>query len=147
VSTPADAEAQEKNVEFLRRYLSRLNDGGLPAIANETETYIHPEIEWTPGLMSLGKQTYRGRAEFRAYIDEAAERGGTGGNRGFLNLDEIRAVGEDRVLALGWVHHVGADGDTLDNDYALLVRIEDGSIRWMQSFLSRDEAERAAGDA
>ena len=38
---------------------------GLFAIADELETFIHPEIEWKPGLMDLGKPTYRGRDEYR----------------------------------------------------------------------------------
>ena len=44
-----------------------------------------------------------------------------GDPQGFLNVDEIRPIGEHRVLALGWVHLAGAGGESLDTDYALLI--------------------------
>ena len=142
MSTPPVTEGQQRNVEFVRRFLNFLNDGGLTAIDHQIDSFIHPEIEWTPGLMALGKKTYRGRDEYRRYVKEADQRVS---NQGFLNIDEIRPIDEDGVLALCWIHLVSAEGESLDNDYALLVRFEDGLIRSLQSFLSRDEAERAAG--
>jgi ketosteroid isomerase-like protein len=140
--SPDDA-AEGGNVEMLRRFLNYMADTGLAAETDKLLAYLHPEIEWYPGMIPLGKEVYRGHDECREYFEENRARG----SEGYLNVDEVRPIGEDGALALGWVHYVGGGEPAFDSEYAVLARFEDGLIREMRSYLSRAEAERAAADA
>ncbi len=139
-----DARTEQGNVEMVRHFLNYVADVGPGADPDKVLSYLHPEIEWFPGMLTLGKEVYRGHDEYRKYIAEMSARGSTSS---YLNVDEIRAVGEDSVLALAWVHYEDQDDPPFDSEYALLARFEDGLIREMRSFLSRVEAERAAENA
>jgi ketosteroid isomerase-like protein len=144
VSTTNATDAQQRNVELVRHFLNHMTDAGLAVKGDEIVSFLHPEIEWTPGMLAFGQRTYVGRDEYRRYVEEAVEASGEGG---YLNVQEIRPVGDDRVLALGWVHHKNKEGEGFDNDYAVVAGIEDGLIRTLRSYLSAAEAEKAAGDA
>jgi ketosteroid isomerase-like protein len=134
---------EERNVELVSRFLILLNDRGIEEVDREIETLTHPEVEWTPGLNNFGKDSYRGWDELREYIREAL----TIKEESYLNVKEVRALGDDGVLALAWVHYRARTGRTFDGEYALLVRIEDGRLRSIQSFLSHQAAERVAASA
>jgi len=146
VSVPDLTDSQQQNVELMRRMMILSADGrsGLKKLAKEASTFIHPEIEWAPALLPQGKRLYTGFEEYRAYIEEAASQPAEGS---YLNVQEIRSVGADRVLMLGWVHYDGEDGVHYDGEYALLARFEDGLIRKLRAFASFAEAEKAAADA
>jgi ketosteroid isomerase-like protein len=137
-------EAQQRNVDLVRRFLNYMTDSGLTVDSEEIVSFLHPEVEWTPGMLTFGQRTYTGRDEYRRYVEQAIAASADGG---YLNIQEIRPVADDRVLVLGWVHHSNSEGPAFDGEYATLARIEDGLIRSLQSFLSTAEAKRAAGDA
>jgi ketosteroid isomerase-like protein len=143
VSAPPETEL-EANAALMTRLLNYLGDAGLERLAEEADSFIHPEIEWYPGVISHGKSVYRGREEYLSYLEEAARQSGSGG---YLNVREIRPLGGDRVLALAWVHHQSKDGATFDSEYALLARMQEGLVRELRSFASLAEGERAAADA
>jgi ketosteroid isomerase-like protein len=140
-----DATAgQGGNVEIMRRFVNYMADAGLGAETDKILSYLHPEIEWYPGMIPLDQEVYRGHDGYREHAEQVRAHGT---EASYLNVDEIRAVGGDLVLALGWVHYEGKEAPTFDSEYAMLARFEDGLIRELRSFLSRAEAERAASDA
>jgi hypothetical protein len=134
----------EANVALMTRLMNYVGDAGLTRLAEETDSFIHPEIDWYPGLMNFGKSLYSGREEYLAYLAQAA-RGTTDG--GYINVHEIRPIGKDWVLGLAWVHYETEEGKEFDSEYALLARIEQGLVRELRSFSSLAEAERVARDA
>jgi ketosteroid isomerase-like protein len=134
----------EANVALMTRMLNYAGDAGLTRLAEEADSFIHPDIDWYPGLMTFGKKVYRGREEYLAYLAQAA-RGTTKG--AYINVHEIRPVGEDWVLGLAWVHYENEEGKEFDSEYALLARTQSGLIRDLRSFSSLAEAERVARDA
>jgi ketosteroid isomerase-like protein len=146
VSVPDPTDTQQQNVELMRRMMILSSDGrsGLEKLAKEAPIFIHPEIEWTPALLTEGKSTYSGIEEYRAYIEEAAGRRAEGS---YLNVQEVRAAGADQVLMLGWVHYDAEDGTRYDGEYALLARFEDGLIRKLKAFATFAEGEKEAADA
>jgi ketosteroid isomerase-like protein len=146
VSVQDQTDAEQRNVDQMRRLMILLSDGrsGLEKVAREAPSLMHPDLEWTPALFPQGKRVYRGIDEYRAYLEEVATQQT---ERSYVNVQEIRPVDADRVLMLSWVHHEGADGARYEGEYALLARIEDGLIRELTSFATFAEAERAAADA
>jgi ketosteroid isomerase-like protein len=147
VSAGGVPEEEGGNVEILRRFINYMADTGLGAEIDKLVSYLHPDIEWYPGMIPLEKEVYRGHDEYREYSERLRGRGAEGS---YLNVDEVRAVSDDLVLAFAWVHYEGAEGQEgppFDSEYALLARFEDGLIREMRSFLTRAEAERAAENA
>ena len=60
--------------------------------------------------------------------------------------EETVEVGEDRFLSIGRMAGVGrASGATVETPWAVLVTIEDGTVRREQIFIDCDEALEAAG--
>jgi ketosteroid isomerase-like protein len=142
--SPRPETEVEANLALMTRLMNYAGDAGLTRLAEEADSFIHPDIEWFPSVLKYGKTVYRGREEYVAYLRRAA-RQTTGSS--YINVREIRPTGEDRVLGLAWAHYETEDGMSFDSEYALLARIEDGLIRELRSFSSLAEAERAAGDA
>jgi ketosteroid isomerase-like protein len=132
------------NVEIMRRFLNYMADAGLGAETDKILSYLHPDVEWYPGMLPLDKEVYRGHDGYREHAEAARAHGEEGS---YLNVDEVRAIGDDLVLALAWVHYTGKDAPSFDSEYAMLARFEDGLIRELRSYLSRAEAERAAEEA
>jgi ketosteroid isomerase-like protein len=139
-----DDTTEGGNVEVMRRFLNYMADAGLGAETDKLLTYLHPDIEWYPGMIPLDKEVYRGHDEYREHAERVRAHGSEGN---YLNIDEVRAVGDDLVIAIAWVHYTGKDAPSFDSEYAMLARFEDGLIRELRSFLSRAEAEQAAADA
>jgi ketosteroid isomerase-like protein len=127
----------EQNAELVERFLVMLRDEGLVALGSHLEHFLHPEVEWTPGLVSMGRTTYQGIEAYREYNLKAASQ--TGGK---MTIQEVRPVGEDRVLGLAWIDYRSKD-ERFYSEWALAMRIEDGKIREMRSFVSHAKAARA----
>jgi ketosteroid isomerase-like protein len=146
VSVPDLTNAQQRNVDLVRRLMVLSSDGrsGLEKLAKQASTFFHPEIEWSPALLPQGKSLYTGLDEYRAYLEEAAGRRAEGS---YLNVQEVRPVDPDRVMMLAWVHYDAGDGVRYDGEYALLAGFEDGLIRRLTAFATFAEAEKAASDA
>jgi ketosteroid isomerase-like protein len=139
--TPTAAEAG--NIEVVTRFIDLMNDRGIEAVEREIEILTHPEVEWRPGMNNFGKDLYTGWDELREYIRQALEAKA----ESYLNVYEVRPLNEHAVLALAWVHYRARTGRTFDGEYALLVGIEDGRLRTIESFLSHKAAERVAARA
>jgi ketosteroid isomerase-like protein len=107
----------------------------------EFETYFAPDFEWTPGMVALGRSTYRGRDGYARYVSELAA---TSVETKMVDY-EIRAVSDDKVLILGTLCIVGREsGVPLENEYAMLYRAEGGLLKAGWSFLSHEDAEAKA---
>jgi ketosteroid isomerase-like protein len=137
--------AQQRNLELATRFLAILNDRGIAGVERDIETLTHPEVEWVPGMLMFDTPSYKGREQLKGFIHDALAT--KEGSKSYINVDELRPVGEDGVLALGWVHYADRDGRPFDGEYALLVRVADDRLRFIQSFASHRAAERAVADA
>ena len=127
----------EQNTELAERFLVMLRDEGLVALVSHFEHFLHPEVDWTPGLITMGQTTYHGIEACREYNLKAA--GQTGGK---MTIQEVRPVGEDRVLGLAWIDYRSKD-ERFFSEYALVMRIEDDLIREIRGFVSHAKAKRA----
>ena len=141
MSAEAKQEVRERNIALLNDFLEFFSREGPGGLADEFDTYCHPNLEFSPGMLVLGRETHRGREEYIEYVNSLDDRA----KEFDLDIEETRAVGDDFVLALGRVHFVGrTDEDSLDAEYGFLSRIEDGKFRQCQTFLSHAAAEKAA---
>ena len=61
-----------RNLELAREVLVLYERGGLEGMLAEFETYFAPGFEWTPGMVALGRSTYRGRDRYARYVSELA---------------------------------------------------------------------------
>ena len=135
------SEVQRRNVAIAKR-VSELNErGGVEAVESAFDEFFHPDFEWMPGLAGLGAEVYRGRDGFREFIADM----NTIATDSPVTVAEIRAVGETHILTLGRLYFVGKGSDlTLDSEYGVVYRVEDGRARSGCSFLSHAEAEAEA---
>ena len=134
-------DVRARNLELAREVLVVYERGGLEGMLAEFETYFAPDFEWTPGMVALGRSTYRGRDGYARYVSELAA---TSVDTKMVDY-ELRAVGEDMVLILGRLCIVGREsGVPLENEYAMLYRAEGGLLKAGWSFLSHEEAEAKA---
>ena len=142
MTAEALSEIQRRNVAIAKRVAEINERGGVDAVEAAFDDFFHPDFEWMPGLAGLGAEVYRGRAGFREFIADM----NTIATDSPVSFVEIRAVGEAHILTLGRLHFVGRGSDlTLDSEYGVVYRIEDGRARTGCSFLSHAEAETEAG--
>jgi ketosteroid isomerase-like protein len=133
--------AQGQNLDLVRRMLEVGENEGLDGLVARFDEFFDPDVEWVPRMVGFGERTYRGRQGFEEYVRDVGE---TVGEMGF-SPGEVRAVDDDRVLALGRVHAVGREsGLPLEDEYAFLYRLEEGRIVSAHAFLSHAEGEEAA---
>ena len=140
----AVSDVQRRNVELVKRALEVSEREGFAGLAAQFDAFFHPDFEWTPRMVGFGERTYRGREGFQEYVDDVTE---TVGAVSFTGSD-VRAVGNDQVLALGRVRMVGREsGLPLEDEYAILYRLDVGRMVSARAFLSHAEAEEAVADA
>ncbi|HEX2435164.1 MAG TPA: nuclear transport factor 2 family protein [Solirubrobacterales bacterium] len=137
-------DVQRQNLELVGRMLEVGERAGLAGLAAEFNAFFDRDVEWVPRLVGFGERAFRGKEGFQQYIAEVTE---TVGELSFSG-SEVRAVGDDRVLALGRVHVVGRkSGLPFEDEYAFLYRVEADRVVSAQAFLSHAQAEEAAADA
>jgi ketosteroid isomerase-like protein len=127
----------EQNVELVTSFLGVIRDEGLAAIGPQADRFMHPEVEWSPGVVDFGQTTYRGIDAFREWIRETTSVSG-----GPLTIQEVRPVGEDCVLALAYIDYRSKD-ESFYSEYALAVRVEDERLREVRAFVSHAKAAEA----
>jgi ketosteroid isomerase-like protein len=128
---------QEQNVELVMGLLTVIREEGLASVGPQADRFIHPEVEWSPGVVGLGEGTYRGIDAFREWIREA-----TSLSDGPITIQEVRPVGDDRVLALAYIDYRSKD-ERFYSEYALAVRVEDDRLRDVRAFVSHANAAEA----
>ena len=127
----------EEKVELLRLMVEHWNAGDDEAALG----MLDPEIELETPFSLLTGEAYRGIAgylQWRADITEQFE-------QWRMNVDEVTAVGESRVLAVGSAHVRGhGSGIEFDQPAAGLVDFRQGQVLRVRIFLSEAEARTAA---
>ena len=128
----------EENVELARRYVESFNQGGLEA----TEPLRHPEIEAfdPPTFPDAGR--YVGEAELRKLVEDYLEIAWDGKFHDPEFID-----GGDEVLVIwrfrGESGHGG--GFPFEETISHIYLFEDGKLRRIRQFMSREEGLEAVG--
>jgi hypothetical protein len=106
---------------------------------------FHPEGKWSSAIkrqVEGGEGLYSGREEIGRFWDEWH----AVWSELKINLSEIRSPRDGSVFACGAVHGTGFGSDVgTERPFGFVFRIEDGLIREVRAYLSREEALEAAG--
>jgi ketosteroid isomerase-like protein len=132
----------EENVEIARRSVEAFNRT-LAEGASDYYEFLDEEVEWVPITSFLDGATYRGRGKVRKWIDDL--------RRDWeiyeVTWDEVRDLGDDRVLALGTWHARGRrSGVELGfQQAAWLLHLRNRKLIRLQTFTDLNKALEAAG--
>ena len=125
--------------QILRAASRAINVGAL----DELDPLLDPDVEWIPINAALEGSRYRGREGVRQWIEDMTR------DWDFFEArpDEIRDLGENRLLALGtWRARGRSSGLELDSQPAAwLLQLRDGRTLRLQTFTNRAKAFEAAG--
>jgi ketosteroid isomerase-like protein len=129
---------QEENVEVVRRTVEAFNEGGIEAaqafFADEIEFHEPPE-QPAPRVARGREQTVKMFGEFdEAWAEHRSE------------LEEIRAIGPDKVLMITTEHFRGRDGVEVSSPFAGIATVRDGEIVDWRAYWDRASALAAASD-
>jgi ketosteroid isomerase-like protein len=130
-----------QNVEMVRR-------SGEAWQRDDFETWlstIDPDVEWFTGVeRALGRagSIYRGHEGMREFwnlwridVDDH-----------WVEVEEIRDLGDERVLSLGRLRFRGpASGITVESQLANVITLREGKIVRSEDYLSHQEALKAVG--
>lgn len=128
----------EKNVEIVRRAIEIFNEQGFSSEAYRS--LFDPDIVFEEPPEQPAPRVARGREaaeELFRQFDEAWEEQRT-------EPEEIRAIDDQRVLALTIEHFRGRDGIEIDQPLGLIYTLRDGKIVRVQAFWERKTALKAA---
>jgi ketosteroid isomerase-like protein len=127
----------QENIEVIRRAAEAFNQGGREAarrfFADDAEFHEAPE---SPSPR-LGRGIEEAEKLFGAFEDTWAEHR--------TEIEEIRAVGKDRVLVFSVEHFRGRDGIELTAPAGSVFTLRKGKITRWQTFWDRQRALEAAG--
>jgi ketosteroid isomerase-like protein len=132
-----------ENVEEFRRGLKAFNRTVTDGDAEDFFESLDEEVEWVPITAFLDGATYRGKDGVREWMDEL--------RRDWeiyeLTWEEVRDLGDDRVLAIGRWHAQGRrSGVELRlQEAAWLVRYRNGKLLRLETFTDRNKALEAVG--
>ena len=129
----------EENIEVIRRVTESFNEGGFGSA--ETLSFFDSDLVFEEPPEQPAPRVARGR-------DEAAELFGqfdATWETHRSELEEVRALDQERVLVLSIEHFRGRDGIEIDQPAGAIFTLREGKIVRMQSFWERQTALRAAG--
>ena len=127
----------QENVEVVRKLIDAFNRGDMDAWLG----FLSPEVVWESLALPGFRNVYRGRAEAREWIEQLLEVFDF-----HLEIDEIRALSDDRVLMAASVRGRGrGSGLPLERQSWEVLLVADGLITRRQVFWTKDEALEAAG--
>jgi uncharacterized protein len=125
-----------ENVEVVQRFVDHWNESGEPPWPE-----IDPDAVWVIDPSSFVAGTYRGHEGIRTLLRLTAEVF----DDFRYEVDEMVDAG-DSVVVLGRIHARGVQSGATGAQYgALLFEIHAGRIVAYRSYLSREDALRAAG--
>jgi ketosteroid isomerase-like protein len=130
----------ESNVEVTRRLLDAWSRRDVEAAVE----LVHEDCEWHPALTAGGMEgaVYHGIEGMRRWFSELDEAWA----ELWIDVNEFREVGADRVLQLGQFHAVGKEsGVPIDRPQAILMAFKDGLLIAAWGFPSHEAALEAAG--
>lgn len=127
------------NAELTRKAFAALGEGGVDAML----PYVHPDGEMiTPSDMAAEPDTYRGHDGVRRYFDAFYEVM----DRVDVDLLSVEELEDGQVVAkLRLMTRGRATGIESGIDAYMLCGFEDGKMRLMRFFVSREAALAAAG--
>jgi len=126
----------QENVEIVRRGFAAFNEGDLET----TASLFHADAEWRPYLGQLGGRVHRGRDAIVKMWSDINEHlvGLEMEPREFIDCGEAVVV---MVEAKG----IGtSSGAAVDDRWAQLYSLEDGLVRSVEAFSTRESALEAA---
>jgi ketosteroid isomerase-like protein len=123
----------EENVEFARRYVETFNARGLDGV----EKFWHPEIELHDPPSFPDADHYSGKAAIRKRVESYIEAGWDGQ---FRDPEYIDA--QDEVIVIWKARWELAP---LEGTIGHVVQVEDGKVRRLRQFTSREEALESVG--
>jgi ketosteroid isomerase-like protein len=129
----------QENVEVALQLIEVSNRRDVDAFV----ALVSPDVEWDdPTFWSEPSQTYRGRAEVRAWFNRVVEPW----ESLHFEVEEITEAADDRVLA-GTLLTTRGKGSGAETQIRLwyVVWVANGKITRRQVFRGRDEALEAAG--
>lgn len=127
----------QENVEIVRNSIDAFNTGGLAAAAE----FAHPDLVFEEPPTQPGSTTAHGVDDVGRTIsafDDAWEEHRT-------EVEEIRDLGGDEVLALTLEHLRGRDGVAFSQPSGSIFTLADGKIIRLRPFWDPAEAFKAAG--
>jgi uncharacterized protein len=129
----------EENVEIVRRAVQEFNEFGFDGVGNSElvsdDFEFHEPPEQPAPRVARGREEVRKLAgEFDAAWDEHQS-----------EPQEIRAVGDDRVLLVTVERFKGRDGIALETPFAAIFTLREGKICRWQAFWDKQKALAAAG--
>jgi ketosteroid isomerase-like protein len=128
----------QENVEVVRRIFEAFNSREWAA----WESHHHPDFEWSDPPEMPGGGFHRGVGSIRRFLDDVLETA----DEWHVEIDDIKSVGDDRVLMLGRSILVGrASGIAMEDPLFQLFDLEQGRVTRVQTFRSSDEALEAVG--
>lgn len=127
-----------EDVELARRYVEAFNAGGLDAV----EHLWHPEVEAFDPPTFPDADRHEGAEGLRRLVESYLELGWDGQ----FWEPEFLDAGEE-VLVIWQVQGRSAHGGgfPMDQNFAHLYLFEDGKVRRIRQFMSREEGLEAAG--
>jgi ketosteroid isomerase-like protein len=127
----------QENVEVVRKVIDAFNRGDLDAWLG----FLSPEVVWESLPLPGFRDVYRGRTEAREWRELLLEVFDF-----HLEIDEITALGDDRVLMAASGRGRGrGSGIPVERTSWEITWLADGLITRRQVFWTRDEALEAAG--
>jgi ketosteroid isomerase-like protein len=127
----------EEGVAIVQRAVEAWNEQGLDAFVK----LLHPEVEWRPDPDWPESQTYRGRDEVRAFLDQFAD----AWEHVIIEVDELLEAGDLVVMRFRWLLRGRSSGVEQELPVSGVVAAHDGLVSSGHFFLDHDEALRDAG--
>jgi ketosteroid isomerase-like protein len=132
----------QENVELVRQGVARWRAGDYAALLDFLVSNSAPDLELYSRLAGFGGEPYRGHDGLRAWIADIQENF----ERFDPWLDEVRAVGDDRVVAVGGIRFRAREsGIDMSERLGWVYEFRNGLLRRMMFYGSPSEALEAAG--
>ena len=127
-----------ENVAVVRRFYEVYNARDEAALSS----LISEEFQFQSAFVGVEGRVYEGPAGFSRYFADLSE----AWEYFWLELEDVRDAGGDRVLGLMQVHGRGkASGAEIDPTIAAVFQLRDAKVVGLQTFMDRAAAFEAVG--
>lgn len=126
-----------ENLEIVRRYIDALNTGGVDAV----EQFWHENIEMSDPVGVPDFDRYIGKPAVGARLESYREFGWDGQ----LHVQELIDGGDEIVIVWRLVGRAPLSDVPIDVVVVFAFVLDDGKVRRMRQYLSKDDALKAVG--
>jgi ketosteroid isomerase-like protein len=128
----------QESLEIVRRWIDDYNERGLEAVIDR---YWHERIEMLdpPALPDAGRHV--GHDAVRQRVESFIEMGWDGQFR----VDELIESGDEVIMVWRVVGHAPAGDMPMEFDWVFVLSLEDGKLRRIRQYRSKEEALEAVG--